>query len=91
MELPRAGHAEAVELVLVGQCRPAGTVPLASGLVDQEPRFQDFGLAHELLQLRVPTHGRLFKALMSAHVPGWREFEEQRGTSRPTRGGARGQ
>lgn len=48
MGLPRAGHAEALELVLVGQCRLAGTVPLASGLVDQKPRFQDFVIAHEL-------------------------------------------
>ena len=27
-------------------------------------------MAHELLHLRVPNHGRLFKALMTAHVPG---------------------
>lgn len=61
-----------------GSCSSAGTVTLASDLVDQDPRFQDFVIAHELLHLRVPTHGRLFKALMSAHVPGWRELEEQR-------------
>ena len=62
-----------------GSCSSAGTVTLASDLVDQDLRFQDFVIAHELLHLRVPTHGRLFKALMSAHVPGWRELEEQRG------------
>lgn len=65
-----------------GSCSSAGTVTLASDLVEQDERFQDFVIAHELLHLRVPTHGRLFKALMSAHVPGWREFEEQPGTSR---------
>jgi predicted metal-dependent hydrolase len=65
-----------------GSCSSAGTVTLASDLADQEPRFQDFVIAHELLHLRVPTHGRLFKALMSAYVPGWCEMEEQRGTSR---------
>jgi hypothetical protein len=65
-----------------GSCSSAGTVTLASDLVDQDPRFQDFVIAHELLHLRVPTHGRLFKALMSAHVPGWREFEEQRAVPR---------
>ena len=72
-----------------GSCSSAGTVTLASDLVDQDQRFQDFVIAHELLHLRVPTHGRLFRALMSAHVPGWRELEEQR-TSRPFGGGARG-
>jgi predicted metal-dependent hydrolase len=70
-----------------GSCSSAGTVTLASDLVDQDPRFQDFVIAHELLHLRVPTHGRLFKALMSAHVPGWRELEEQRVASRTNRRG----
>jgi predicted metal-dependent hydrolase len=32
-------------------------------------------IAHELLHLRVRTHGRLFKALMTAHVPTWREMD----------------
>jgi predicted metal-dependent hydrolase len=73
-----------------GSCSSAGTVTLASDLVDQDPRFQDFVIAHELLHLRVPTHGRLFKALMSAHVPGWRELEERR-CSRPFGGGGCGQ
>jgi predicted metal-dependent hydrolase len=70
-----------------GSCSSAGTVTLASDLVDQDPRFQDFVIAHELLHLRVPTHGRLFKALMSAHVPGWRELEQQRVASRTNRRG----
>ncbi len=65
-----------------GSCSSAGTVTLASDLVEQDQRFQDFVIAHELLRLRVPTHGRLYKALMSAHVPGWRELEEQRGMAR---------
>lgn len=65
-----------------GSCSSAGTVTLASDLVDQDARFQDFVIAHELLHLRVPTHGRLFKALMSAHVPGWRKLEDQRAVPR---------
>ncbi|MFO1077973.1 MAG: M48 family metallopeptidase [Planctomycetota bacterium] len=69
-----------------GSCSSAGTVTLASDLVDKDPRFQDFVIAHELLHLRVPTHGRLFKALMSAHVPGWRELEEQRAVPRSDMG-----
>jgi predicted metal-dependent hydrolase len=68
-----------------GSCSSAGTITLASDLVNQDPRFQDFVIAHELLHLRVPTHGRLFRALMSAYVPGWRELEEQRVGSRTNR------
>jgi predicted metal-dependent hydrolase len=58
-----------------GSCSAAGTVTLASDLLDKSDKFQDFVVAHELLHLRVPNHGRLFKALMSAHVPDWRRLE----------------
>ena len=61
-----------------GSCSSAGTVTLASDLLDQEPGFQDYVIVHELLHLRYATHGRVFKALMSAHVPGWQAMEAQR-------------
>src|SRR3954452_17315862 len=48
------------------------------GSLRTQPGFQDFVIAHELLHLRVPTHGRLFKALMTAHVPNWRTFDVAR-------------
>jgi predicted metal-dependent hydrolase len=62
-----------------GSCSTRGTITLAADLVDQDWRFQDFVVAHELLHLRVPNHGRLFKALMTAHVPDWRSFDVVRG------------
>jgi predicted metal-dependent hydrolase len=55
-----------------GFCSTTGTITLAADLYEQEPGFV---IAHELLHLRVPTHGRLFKALMTAHVPNWRAFD----------------
>ncbi len=58
-----------------GTCSAKGTITLASDLVDQDKRFQDYVIAHELLHLRVRNHGRIFKALMSAHIPGWRVIE----------------
>jgi len=61
-----------------GSCSTTGIVTLADDLVGQELGFQDFVIAHELLHLRVPNHGKLFKALMSAHVPGWREHDVRR-------------
>ena len=61
-----------------GSCSAAGTVTLAADLVKQHARFQDYVIVHELLHLRFTTHGRMFKALMSAHVPGWQRFEEER-------------
>ena len=55
-----------------GSCSSRGTITLATDLAERESRFQDYVIVHELLHLRVPNHGRLFKALMSAHVPAWR-------------------
>lgn len=55
-----------------GSCSTKGIITLAHDLADQESGFRDFVIAHELLHLRVPNHGRLFKALMSAHIPDWR-------------------
>src|SRR6266852_4632752 len=46
-----------------------------AGLCEQDPGFQDFVIAHELLHLRVATHGPLFRALLSLHLPNWRAFE----------------
>ncbi len=58
-----------------GSCSTTGTLTLALDLADREAEFQDFVIAHELLHLRVPNHGKLFKALMTAHVPDWREHD----------------
>jgi hypothetical protein len=61
-----------------GSCSSAGTVTLAVDLLDQDEHFQDYVIVHELLRLRYANHGRMFKALMSAHVPGWQTFESKR-------------
>lgn len=58
-----------------GSCSSGGTVTLASDLAEQDERFQDYVIVHELLHLRFASHGRVFKALMTAHVPGWRVFD----------------
>lgn len=74
-----------------GSCSTTGIITLAKDLIEQEPGFQDFVIAHELLHLRLPTHGRLFKALMTAHVPAWRHFDVERRRKRENKpNGARG-
>ena len=68
------------------ECKPmderlrfvARLLSLAIALSDEPEAFQDFVVAHELLHLRIPNHGRLFKALMTAHVPGWRSLDVAR-------------
>src|SRR3972149_2727655 len=55
-----------------GSCSTRGVVTLSSAL-GKEPRArQDVVIVHELLHLKVRNHGRVFKALMSAHLPQWR-------------------
>jgi predicted metal-dependent hydrolase len=61
-----------------GTCSYGGTVTLAVDLVDQEPRFQDFVIVHELVHLKVASHGRAFNERMSAHLPGWQDMEALR-------------
>ena len=61
-----------------GSCSTAGTITLAADLTSRESGFQDFVIAHELLHLRIPNHGKLFKALMTAHVPDWRAYDTAR-------------
>jgi hypothetical protein len=68
-------HPRAADDAKTGFCSTTGTITLAADLYEQQPGFQDFVIAHEVLHLRVPTHGRLFKALMTAHVPNWRTFD----------------
>ena len=60
-----------------GSCSSRGTVTLASDLADEEVDFQDYVIVHELLHLRHSRHNRLFKAIMTAHVPNWRELESR--------------
>jgi predicted metal-dependent hydrolase len=67
-----------------GSCSTAGTVTLAVDLDQENEGFQDFVIVHELLHLKVPNHSRLFKALMTVHVPKWRSFESHHKRARPS-------
>ena len=47
-----------------GSCSARRTITFAADLSNQEPGFQDFVIAHELLHLRIPNHGRLFREVL---------------------------
>ena len=61
-----------------GSCSSAGIVTLAIDLADRDQDFRDFVIAHELLHLRYPHHSRLFKAIMTMHIPNWRQLDALR-------------
>ena len=55
-------------------CSTLGWISLAEDLIHEPVQFQDFVIVHELLHMRVPNHGKLFKSLMSIYVPNWRKL-----------------
>jgi len=59
-------------------CSPAGRICFSRDLLREERPFQEVVVVHELLHLRVPNHGRLFKSLMTAYVPGWERMAGSR-------------
>lgn len=61
-----------------GSCSSSGIVTLALDLLDQSEGFQDYVIVHELLHLRYVSHGKIFKALMSAYVPEWKRYDMDR-------------
>lgn len=60
-------------------CSSAGRVTFATDLLRQPVAFREFVIVHELLHLRVPNHGKLFKALLSHYVPNWKALENRGG------------
>lgn len=69
-----------------GSCAPDGVVTLAEDLAGADEDLQDYVIVHELLHLRHRGHGKVFKALLAAHVPDWAEVEHRMATASPTRG-----
>jgi len=55
-------------------CSPGKWISFSEDLLLESPAFQEYVIVHELLHLRIPNHGKLFKGLMSIHVPGWEQW-----------------
>lgn len=53
-------------------CSAKGWLTFSKRILHKPVSFQDFVIVHELLHLKIPNHGRLFKSLLSAHIPGWK-------------------
>ena len=49
-------------------CSSAGRLTFNSELLRQPSAFRAEVIVHELLHLQVPNHGRLFRALLRAHL-----------------------
>ena len=49
-------------------CSTTGRVSLATDVLPLSRKSQDYIIVHELLHLRVPNHGKLWKSLMHAYL-----------------------
>jgi predicted metal-dependent hydrolase len=51
-----------------GSCSTAGRVTFDTELLTRPSNFRREVIVHELLHLKVPNHGRVFKALLRAYL-----------------------
>lgn len=62
-------------------CSTSGRICFSTDLLEEDSAFQEAVIVHELLHLRVPNHGKLFKSLMNAYLPKWETVVNGRLTS----------
>ena len=58
-------------------CSTSGRVTFSTCLLVEPTDFREYVIVHELLHLQVPNHGKLFKSLLSAFLPGWEKVAER--------------
>jgi hypothetical protein len=56
-------------------CSTSGTLTLSTDLVQLPLDLVDYIICHELVHLRVPAHGKGFRALMGCYIPDWEDRE----------------
>lgn len=56
-------------------CSTTGRITLATDVLLLSQKSQDYIIVHELLHLRVPNHGKLWKSLMRAYVGDFERIE----------------
>src|SRR5258708_3920003 len=53
-------------------CSSRGRLTFDTSLLRQPAKFRAEVIVHELLHLRVPNHGKLFRSVVRAHLSAWR-------------------
>ena len=56
-------------------CSTRGNLTFGMAVLDLGRDLQDYVIVHELLHLRVPNHGRLWKILMRLHLGDYERLE----------------
>ncbi|MDA3961538.1 MAG: M48 family metallopeptidase [Planctomycetota bacterium] len=58
-------------------CSTAGTLSFNDELINMDTKLGDYVIVHELLHFSVPNHGKLWRALMRAHLGDYEELEKR--------------
>jgi len=53
-------------------CSTRGLVSFSTRLLEEDQTFGEYVIVHELLHLKIPNHGKLFKSLLRAYLPNWK-------------------
>ena len=56
-------------------CSTRGIVSFSTEVLAQPPEFREYVIVHELLHLKVPNHGKLFKTLLRAYLPNFESVQ----------------
>jgi len=58
-------------------CSPGKWISFNDELLHECREFQEYVIAHELLHLRIPNHGKLFKSIMAIYIPDWERWTRE--------------
>jgi predicted metal-dependent hydrolase len=58
-------------------CSALGTLTLATDLLELPRDLVEYVVCHDLLHLRIPDHGKGFRAMMNAYMPDWEDRERR--------------
>ena len=56
-------------------CSTRGTVSFSTEVLAQPAAFREYVIVHELLHLKIPNHGKLFKTLLRAYIPNYESIQ----------------
>lgn len=65
-------------------CSRNGLLTFSTELLKEKPEFSEYVIVHELLHLKVPNHGKLFKSLLTAILPDWKRRAKDTDAEEPT-------
>jgi len=58
-------------------CSTIGNLNFNDDLLNIDRKLGEYVILHELMHIRTPNHGALWKSYMNAYMPGWEMYDEK--------------